>query len=219
MDKAVTDYILWFHEKRLDKSLSYRGHRILKNPMDLWNYQEIIYDQKIKYVIETGSLHGGSATYFSDLLANMGNDGKVITIDINPIIKKDGAPFEIDPDGNIIAINASSSDPETLQTIKDIVAEDPGPILLILDSDHRMPHVYDELCLFVPWLTNKDYLIVEDTIINGHPIRPDFGPGPYEAVVKYLEDYPRSLVADTTREERFGATQATKGYYRLPYNA
>jgi cephalosporin hydroxylase len=52
-------------------------------------------------------------------------------------------------------------------------------------------------------------LIVEDTII-GHPVLPDFGPGPMEAAEEFLSDNP-DFASDRGRE-KFYLTLNPKGY-------
>src|SRR5947207_8322732 len=64
----------WFNTK-------WFGVLVQKCPFDAWIYQEIIYEQKPDYIIETGTLLGGSASFMASICDVMGH-GQVITIDI-----------------------------------------------------------------------------------------------------------------------------------------
>jgi cephalosporin hydroxylase len=87
-----------------------------------------------------------------------------------------------------------------------------GALFMILDADHSKAHVLRELAVWVPLLRRGDYLVVEDGVVNGHPLRPDFGPGPYEAIEEFCAANPKALERDTAREKKFGFTFAPRGY-------
>ena len=213
MNSAGQTYLEWFYNTNVWKDVRYRGVRTLKLPLDMWNYQEIIAEHNLHWVIETGTCHGGSALFFADLLAAEEHGGYVITIDVShdrldPAVA--GHP------GIRFLLGDSASDEMLKQAMALVPVERDNGLLLILDADHSAPHVFNELVAWVPLLKRGDYLIVEDTIVNGHPVRPNFGSGPMEAIMAYLEKYPGRLITDEAREAKFGCTFAASGFYKVP---
>jgi cephalosporin hydroxylase len=75
-------------------------------------------------------------------------------------------------------------------------------VFAILESDHSKAHVLSELMAIRPLLSSGDYVIVEDSNINGHPVMPLWGPGPYEAVTDYVKSFPDDYTMDTARENK-----------------
>jgi cephalosporin hydroxylase len=148
-----------------------------KCPLDLWIYQEILVETRPDIIIETGTAAGGSALFLAtvcDLLAT----GTVVTIDVAAAARRPEHP-------RIRYVLGSSTDEETVERVRRLVPADAG-VMVVLDSDHSKEHVTDELRIYGELVTPGQYLIVEDTNLNGHPIRPDFGPGPTEAIEEYL---------------------------------
>jgi cephalosporin hydroxylase len=87
-----------------------------------------------------------------------------------------------------------------------------GRAMVVLDSDHRKEHVLKELKLYSKFVAKGCYLVVEDTNLNGYPIRPDFGPGPMEAVQEFLRENNKFII-DRERE-KFFITFSPKGFLR-----
>ena len=206
MTPEGSEYFRWYYAEGVWKRQRYRGVRILKLPTDLWNYQEIIAERRIEWVVETGTLHGGSALYFADLLELSRAPGKVISIDVSH------EALQITSHPRIEFVRGSSALPQTAERVARMLPIERGPLFMILDSDHTRDHVLRELEVMVPLLRSGDYLVVEDTCINGHPVRPDFGPGPMEALADYFTAHPGEFEHDLEREEKFGCTAAPRGY-------
>lgn len=200
------DYLRWFYDQGVWKRMHYRGVRILKLPSDLWNYQEIFTEHRIEWVLETGSLHGGSALFFSDLLQLNGSRGRVISIDA------DSGPNLVQGHPGIDFLIGDSGSPAMAEAVRSRLPADRGALFAILDSDHAKAHVLRELNALVPLLRSGDYVVVEDSCVNGHPVRPEFGPGPYEALQEFLAENPAAFLPDTAREAKFGITFAPAGY-------
>ncbi len=164
---------MWFHNVQIDK-----------NPLDLWMMQQIIYEVQPEFVIETGTLRGGSALYWAHTLNGMGLEkSRVFTVDTqdftstartHPLWKK-----------YVTFLKGSSTDPAIVSEIARQVRG--HKTLVTLDSDHSMKHVLDEIRAYAPLVSRGSYLIVEDTHIDGVPTQPNFGPGPMAAVLEFLK--------------------------------
>ena len=115
-------------------------------------------------------------------------------------------------DPNIELLTVSSVDPRVAERIAGLRRDYPGPAFAILDSDHSQSHVLAEMKLLRPLLVTGDYLIVEDSNVNGHPVYSSHGPGPFEAMQEYFRQYPQDYRRDKVREAKFGFTFATKGF-------
>jgi cephalosporin hydroxylase len=167
------------------------GVRAEKCPFDLWQYQEIIVEQRPDLIIETGTFHGGSALYMATI-CDLIKHGRIVTIDIHP---QPGRPAH----ERITYLLGSSTAPEIVAQVKAGIGTGER-VMVILDSDHRKPHVLAELKTYAPLVSPGSYLIVEDSNINGHPVLPQFGPGPMEALQEFLPENPH-FQHDTSRDK------------------
>lgn len=174
-----------------------------KCPLDLWIYQEIIYEVKPDVIIECGTANGGSALFLASM-CDLVNDGVIITIDIED---REGKPQH----KKIKYLLGSSTSEEIVKQVEKLIS-DKDKVMVILDSDHHKEHVLNELRIYSKFVTKGSYIIVEDTNINGHPVRPDFGPGPMEAVEEFLKEN-NNFVIDKSRE-KFYLTFNPRGYLK-----
>ena len=179
------------------------GVRAQKCPLDMWVFQEILFETRPDVLVEMGTFKGGSALYFASVFDLLGR-GRVVTVDI-----------EDQPDkprhSRIQYLLGSSTSAETVQRVRALVK--PGEkVMVVLDSDHRRDHVLEELRLYNDLVSRDCYLVVEDTHFNGHPILPKFGPGPMEAVNDFLAG--RGDFAPDRSREKFLMTFNRSGYLK-----
>jgi cephalosporin hydroxylase len=130
--------------------------------------------------------------------------GTVITIDI---AESSDRPEH----GRVNYLLGSSTDTRLVERVQGLIPPE-AAVMVILDSDHAKEHVLRELQLYGELVTPGNYLVVEDTNVNGHPVRPDFGPGPMEAIEDFLAATDRFDV-DSDRE-KFFMTFNPAGYLR-----
>jgi cephalosporin hydroxylase len=178
------------------------GAQALKNPLDLWVYQEIMAETRPELVVETGTYRGGSAFFLASICDLLGA-GEVLSLDIEPV--RDDYPKH----ARITYFGGrSSTDPDVVAEVR--ARAEGKRTLVILDSDHSRSHVEAELAEYAPLVPVGGYVIVEDSNIG--QIREDLLPGPLEAIEAFL-GRTDAFEIDRSRE-KFLITFNPSGYLR-----
>jgi cephalosporin hydroxylase len=189
-----------FHNLLYNRPARWLGYPIIKNPMDLIIYQELINETRPDTIIECGTGGGGSTLFFASIMALLGTNGHIISIDTNadvdrfykwafPLLPDDHPLPRQRPEApGIMYLTANSVAPSTIRRVQ-ALAE--GRVMVVLDSAHTTQHVLDECELYGPLVSDGCYLVVEDINICGHPVpMPDWPDGgPYDAVEIFLKDH------------------------------
>lgn len=204
-DASVTAafHRLYYEAETTWRQTFWLGHPVQKCPLDLWAYQEILVETRPDVIVECGTYLGGSARFLASVCDQLGA-GRIVTIDI---VERPGLPRH----RRITYLRGSSTDDAIVERVRRY-ARRAKRVMVILDSDHTRDHVLRELELYAPLVTAGCYLIVEDTNVNGHPVSPEFGPGPMEAVHAFLATT-SDFEIDTSRE-RLMLTFNPSGYLR-----
>ena len=85
LDTTLREWVERYQREVVFENVRYRGVLTWKNVLDLWVYQEIIWEAGIEAVVEIGVRHGGTTLWLSDTLRNfVGDRGRVIAIDLEP---------------------------------------------------------------------------------------------------------------------------------------
>lgn len=209
--KKRGDIVNQFHQLYYDSSILgntwnntfFLGIATQKCPLDLFIYQEILYELKPDIIIESGTAFGGGALFLASI-CDLINKGQVITIDI----KNNHHELQ---HKRITYLIGSSTSKEIVNQIKKII-KNKNKVLVILDSDHSKQHVFQELIIYSKFVTKGSYIIVEDSNVNGHPVQPDHGPGPMEAIKEFMKQN-KHFIIDKTRE-KFLLTFNPDGYLK-----
>jgi len=209
--EIIDNFHKLYYESLVWNKTRWLGILSQQNPNDAWIHQEIIFDVKPDFIVEAGTLHGGSAALWATILQQVNPDGRIITIDIEdkaaeakklPIVKR-----------YVDFLIGSSTDPAIVAEVQKRVAG--RKVLVLLDSDHRKEHVLAEMKAYAGLVSVGSYLIVQDTNVNGHPVLANFGPGPMEAVQEFLATNQQFKPDD--KAERLMFTLHPKGYLKRIY--
>ena len=153
------------------------GRWTAKTPNDLMAYQELIVRVRPDWIVETGTGGGGRA-WFLATICDLVDHGRVVSIDDYPVPKLVEHP-------RIEYIRRDPADAEAVAAVHEVVGEHPRALLILGAAKmHELMTLHEHYGSLVPV---GSYVVLEDTIINGHPVWTGFGPGPWEAAKRIVD--------------------------------
>lgn len=207
--KVATEYKLMYE-------INWLGRPIIQFGSDMIMLQQLLWEVRPDVLIETGIAHGGSLIYTASLFELMGNDGRVIGIDVEIRPHNKIAIEQHTLYNRIEMIEGSSIDQKTIEALENILDKD-KKIVVMLDSNHSKSHVLAELELYSKYVAVGSYIIVQDgaqewvaDIPRGKPEWKD--DNPLQAIKEFLK-----INSDFVIDERFtrlGITCSPNGYLK-----
>lgn len=199
-------------------NFSWMGRPIIQYPQDIVAMQEIIWEVQPDLIIETGIAHGGSLILYASLLQLLGNNGRVIGIDIDIRAHNRKAIEEHPMFKHITLVEGSSIDASIFAKVKELAAGNKR-IMVVLDSNHTHDHVLQEMQLYSTLVSKGSYMAVFDTLVEDLPKllagdRP-WGPGnnPKTAVHEFLKQN-KDFIIQRSIQEKLKISASPDGYLK-----
>jgi len=216
---ATTRFMDTIYQTDYVRNFFWMGRPILQLPTDLMALQEIIWDVKPDYIIETGVAFGGLTVFYASILNSVHwFKGSVISIDID-IRNHTRQDLLMHPLWEKIdLIEGDSTNPKIVKKVKSVM--DSGKkIMVSLDSNHTHKHVLGELEAYGGMVSVGSYMVVMDTSIEWLDKkyigdRPwGKGNSPWSAVQEWMKGRDGWIV-DKGIEDRILLTSAPGGWLR-----
>jgi cephalosporin hydroxylase len=201
---------------RYTYNFEWLGRPYIQMPQDMIGIQEIIWEVKPDFIIETGIAHGGGLVFCASILEALGH-GYVFGVDVD-IRQHNRVEIENHRmSKRIIMLEGSSTDVMIYSEIFQRIGQD-KKVVVILDSDHTHDHVLRELNIYKDIISKGSYMICLDTIIQFLPDKfPGrewgFGNNPWTAVQEFLKTN-KNFVHDERLEDKLLITSAPGGWLR-----
>lgn len=182
----LDEWLLWHQQhvlgcpvngsKRHKSKMHWRGVEMIKSPLDLQVYQEIIHETNPSIIIELGTYRGGSTMYLADVMQAKHPMGLVIGVDHRACAIKHP---------NVRHVVGNTTDQAAISRVLQWIRPT-DRVMVIQDADHSIQGVYDDLVRWSPLVTEGCYFIVEDGATSFIKGKPKSRGGPLGGIDKFL---------------------------------
>jgi cephalosporin hydroxylase len=160
-------------------------------PTDLIVYQELVSHVRPDWILEIGANNGGRTRFFASICDLLGH-GRIVTVDDQR--GSDSIQHE-----RISFVEGVPSSSEAVAQVRALTGDEPRSLVILASRGGAM-RIAQEFRAYAPLVPVGSYVVVENTIVNGHPVWPGYGPGPAEALRRILAT-DGDFVQDTSLEK------------------
>jgi cephalosporin hydroxylase len=196
--EAVWDHQAW-------RNATWLGHRVNRYPADLHVYQELLATLRPGVVVVSGDDDGlgGRALFLASVCDQLGQ-GRVVAVG-------EGDASARSDHARVTHLVGAPESPGVADQVATLAPPGPpnGLVILGLGATDRVVAAFER---YAPLVPVGGYVVVENTVVNGRPAAPGFGPGPFEAVAAVL-GRSGDFVPDAAGE-RYTLTFNRNGYLR-----
>jgi cephalosporin hydroxylase len=177
----VPDDVRWAFTEATWRNLPWRhttwlGEPIRTAPTDLFAYQEILSQVRPDWVVEIGAGDEGRAAFLASICELIGL-GQVLSLRESEV----RAPA---PHPRLRVLTGPPLDAGTRQRVHELVGA--GNAVAVLGACADRATTVRQFEAYADLVGVGSYVVVTDTVVNGRPVWPSFGPGPFEAVKQVL---------------------------------
>jgi len=204
---TLAEWMIRHQEEVVFDQVNWMGVKILKNPLDCWIYQEILWEVKPERIVEIGSLAGGSTLFFCHMLDILGR-GLVVSVE------RDRSHFGV-RHRRLKQVTGDCAEPAVRRRVEKLCRS--RRTLVIHDADHTREAVLRDLRAYADLVTPGSYFIVEDGVVDVFDPRATTRlgwerPGPLAATREFVREDGR-FVVDAARE-RYLITYNPAGFLK-----
>jgi cephalosporin hydroxylase len=191
----VPDDLRWAFTDAVWRNLPWRrttwlGAPVRTAPTDLFAYQELLSRVRPDWVVELGTSDEGRATFLASICELVGH-GQVVSV-------RDADAPEPVSHPRLHVYTGDPLDPAVREKVHALVGDGGAVVLLGGCADRGATATQFEA--YADLVPAGSYVVVTDTIVNGRPVWPSFGPGPAEGTKQILGRH-GEFVADADMEK------------------
>jgi cephalosporin hydroxylase len=154
------------------------GKSTHRPPTDLFAYQELIWRLRPEWIVETRTGTAGRSQFLASICDLVGS-GQVLSIDAYPV-------GERPEHARITYLDGDPGAPAVGARAREITGEEPGALVIL--GGGSSAQVVGAFHNYWPLVPVGGYLVVEDTILEGNPVWPEFGAGPRSAMHRIMDE-------------------------------
>ena len=181
------------------KETTWLGEPVPAAPTDLVAYQELLSRVRPDWVVVTSGGGPGIASFLASI-CDLLDHGRVL------LVGDDGGPSH----PRLERIGGRPTDDATGSAVAERVGD--GSALVVLGGPKHRDHTVGEFKTYAPLVPVGSYVVVEQSVVNGAPVWPGFGPGPQEAIRLIKQDHPEFM--SDLEVQRYSLTFNANGFLK-----